>query len=56
MSPHVVHFAVKTGIEPGEEALLVIRELDTCYAECIETESAGVLGEHTLDGREVDVL
>ena len=56
MSPHVVHFAVKTRIEPRDEALLVIRQLDTCYTQCIEPERAGVPGESAFDGREVDFL
>jgi hypothetical protein len=44
---------VKTCVEPGKEPLLVIFELDTCYAECVESERPGFISECTLDGGEV---
>ena len=42
MPLHVVHLAVKAGIEPAQQMLLVLGDLDTCaHAELAEAAARG---------------
>ena len=41
VAAHVVHFAVKAGVEPPQQVPLVLRDLDARDAECVEAQGAG---------------
>ncbi len=50
---HVVHFAVKSCIEPGDEVALVLVQLDARYAQRVEPVCAGPFGQAASGGLEI---